>query len=169
MSHLMRPLGSADLKPRGYQQAAAAPVIPEEAVEEAAAAVQQPMPTFEPIADGAAKEEVMASPAETTDAEPELEEILQSLLGEEAKDDDAETEGPDAIPSEQMPEPVFVPLYADDIPKRKNLWWLWMLLMMLAAGAGYVMWRMGLIEKFGRFAIDKWNALRYNLSNVFHS
>jgi len=145
---LMKPLRSDSLRPRPSTQA----VWP---LPEKTETVLQPPPEPQPL-EAAHVEESLPEPERESAAplSPEravqAEEPFVSILCDEPEqpdnDDDAEYAGPDAVPSAAMPEPVCVPLYDDAPPRKKRRGWLWLVLMMLIAGAGYAAWHFGLLD-----------------------
>ncbi len=174
MSHLMRPLGSADLKPRGYQQAAAAPVIPQRPIEEAVPEVtREEMPSFEPCVQPEEERAACAPPAdETPDVQQEQPFDFSAFedFSQDAQEDDEDADVPDAIPSEHMPEPVCVELFSfEEQPakKKKNL--LWIVIILLAAALAAAAWYSGLVSKLYAFVIDKTASMRYNLGTITFS
>jgi len=168
MSKLMKPLGSDDLKPRSFAQAAESP--------------QPPIPVQAEAPAEAQSEDLPESPAvsfapETEAQEPAVPEAAsaeEDLLADfalEQDEDDEEPDAPDAMPSEQMPEPAFVPLCEWDEPakQKKRRGWLWLLVLTAIAAGGYALWHEGLADKIWLFIVDKTAAIRYNLSIFIQS
>lgn len=124
---LLRPLRSDSLKPRPSTQAVWEPDQP-------TPAPSIPDLNFAPQADA----------AQTEEPEPslDLDAAIAAVLSEPDEEDDPSDE-PDALSTDQMPEPVFVPLYEDIPPKRKGKGWLWPVLIVLAAGIAYAAWHSG--------------------------
>ena len=152
---LMQPLHSDSLKPRPAAQAVWVPA--------------KPMPVFE----SAEPDETMTEPASVIDPlpaelsksfKPETEDLFseEELLAEKENDDffqfvfspqpisssvpqkkNKTSSEKDAIPNEQMPVPVCVPLYEDPAPERKSRWWLWLIVPVLAAGGVFAAWKCG--------------------------
>lgn len=104
-----------------------------------------PDPVCEEPADEASLSEEASLPEEE---EPfDLDAVIASILAEEDEDgeDDAPA-APDALPSETMPAPAFVPLYAQDAPKRKKKGWLWLAPVVLAAVGAAAAWYFGWLD-----------------------
>ena len=72
-------------------------------------------------------------------AEPTQE--LDALLSDFLADEDEEEPLEDAVPTERMPVPVCVPLYEGFSPKKRSLWWLFPVLVLLLGAAGYAAWK----------------------------
>ena len=64
----------------------------------------------------------------------------------------------DAVPTASMPVPVCVPLYELDAPPKRRRWWIAPLVLVIAAIAGYALWKMdGLpTEVLNKFNIPSW-------------
>jgi len=111
----------------------------------------QPQPVYEEPVYAEPEEPPMEeafAPAE--EEEPfDLDAVIAAILAEDDEDEEAEEDLPavkDAVASEEMPAPAFVPLYEDAAPKRKKKGWLWLILVVLLAGAAFAAWHFGWLK-----------------------
>lgn len=137
---LLRPLRSDNLKPRSSPQAVWEPgpasvpdPVPASAVNPHLHAVMELPPAPE-------------APTRQESSQPEaleLDDVIASIITPEEDDEELIPE-PDAVPTDQMPEPVCVPLYEalSSVPKRRIWPWLILTAAVLLA-AFYTAWTFG--------------------------
>lgn len=97
------------------------------------------------------EEPLMEEPfASAEEEEPfDLDAVIAAILAEDDEDEESEEDlhaAQDALVSEEMPAPAFVPLYEDAAPKRKKRGWLWLLAVLLLAGAAFAAWHFGWLK-----------------------
>ena len=89
----------------------------------------------------------MPQPAAAPVREEDELDMQLDLFFAEAEADPEDDDMPDAVPSHQLPVPACVPLYAEDEPRRRSRWWLWLLAIVAGAaavvGGAYVRMRFG--------------------------
>lgn len=86
--------------------------------------------------------------ASAEEEEPfDLDAVIAAILAEDDEDEEEELPAAqDALASEEMPAPAFVPLYEDAAPKRRKKGWLWLLAVLLVAGAAFAAWHFGWLK-----------------------
>lgn len=145
---LMQPLRTESLRLRPVAQAQYEPPRQTEEIPEAKPASS---PLMAPLSSlPAAQPKEMPNPKETSLPDPPAvsqDDTLESLLqnfADDVSDEDSAPDEPDAIPTDQMPVPVFVPLYEAQ-PSRRRIWpWIVLSVVILLAAAGFAAWKTGL-------------------------
>lgn len=109
----------------------------------------QPEPVYDEPVYAEPEEPFMEETPASDEEEPfDLDAVIAAILAED-EEDESEEDPPaaqDALPSEEMPAPAFVPLYEDAAPKRKKKGWLWLIAVALLAAAGFAAWHFGWLK-----------------------
>ena len=138
---LLKPMAADALLRRPHQQAGAQP---------------RPVAFLAPERDSEALHAPAFAPKPEKKIDPgtELDALLSAFVQEDEDDEPLE----DAVPTASMPVPVCVPLYELDAPKKRRLWWIAPLVLVITAIAGYALWKMDYLptEVLNKFNIPSW-------------
>ena len=155
---LMRPLRTENLRPHPDAQAQysvpdSAQTLPLPSARPFSAPLMSPLHSLDrrpqPSPPPCEPPKPVPFPVECGEPAPQADDSLESLLKsflDEAPEEEPQTDEPDAIPTEQMPQPVFVPLFEVPSARRRRRPWLLLAALALLGGALWAALRAGMLD-----------------------